>query len=136
MKLNHINLTSLDVPADRAMFETYFGLRCSTMRGKALAVMHDDDDGMLLVLNDFEKKRGDFVYPEDSDVHHVGFIQASRDDVDAVNARLKADGWSVPEPRDYHGAWTFYFKAPGGYFIEVATGTRMRQPVQPAASGD
>ncbi|MCJ2085010.1 VOC family protein [Methylobacterium sp. E-005] len=127
MKLNHINLTSTDVPADVSMFETYFGLRTLVMRGKALAVIHDDDDGMLLVLNDFAKKRGSFAYPENSDVHHIGFIQDSREEVDALNARLKADGWDVPEPRDYHGAWTFYFKAKGGYFIEVATRTQLRR---------
>ncbi|MCJ2056341.1 VOC family protein [Methylobacterium sp. J-048] len=132
MKLNHINLTSIDVPADVAMFETYFGLRTSVMRGKALAVMHDDD-GMLLVLNDFAKKRGNFAYPEDSDVHHIGFIQDSRDQVDALNARLKVDGWDVPEPRDYHGAWTFYFKAKGGYFVEVATQTQLRNADPTAA---
>ncbi|WP_158807255.1 VOC family protein [Beijerinckia sp. L45] len=124
MKLNHINLTSVDVRGDRAMFETYFGLRCSVEKGKALAVMHDEH-GMLLVLNDFAKKRGDFAYPEDSDVHHIGFIQDNREEVDAVNAQLRADGWDVPEPRDYHGAWTFYFKAKGGYFVEVATETRL-----------
>jgi catechol 2,3-dioxygenase-like lactoylglutathione lyase family enzyme len=132
MKLNHINLTSVDVPADCAMFETYFGLRCLTLRGKALAVL-EDDDGMLFVLNDFAKKRGDFVYPEDSDVHHIGFIQESREQVDAMNARLRADGWDAPEPRDYHGAWTFYFKAKGGYFIEVATPTPFDRSVPPAA---
>ena len=126
MKLNHINLTSIDVPADVAMYETYFGLRKSVMRGKTLAVMHDDD-GMLLVLNDFAKKRGSFAYPEDSDVHHIGFIQESREHVDAVYARLKTGGWDVPEPRDYHGAWTFYFKARGGYFVEVATPTQIRR---------
>ena len=122
MKLNHINLTSVDVAADRSMFETYFGLHCLTMRGKTLAVLRDEQ-GMLFVLNDFAKKRGQFTYPEDSDVHHIGFIQDSKSQVDALNARLKADGWDVPEPRD-HGAWTFYFKAKGGYFVEVATETR------------
>jgi catechol 2,3-dioxygenase-like lactoylglutathione lyase family enzyme len=131
MKLNHINLTSIDVPADRAMFETYFGLHCSTMRGKTLAVMHDEQ-GMIFVLNDFAKKRGEFSYPEDSDVHHIGFIQDSRSQVDAINARLKADGWDVPEPRDYHGAWTFYFKAKGGYFVEVGTETRLGRTDRPA----
>ena len=121
MKLNHLNLTSVDVPADRAMFETYFGLQCRTMRGRALAVM-EDGHGMLLVLNDFARKRGAFSYPDDSDVHHIGFIRDSREEVDAINARLRADGWDAPEPRDYHGAWTFYFRAKGGYFVEVATG--------------
>jgi catechol 2,3-dioxygenase-like lactoylglutathione lyase family enzyme len=124
MKLNHINLTSVDVPGDRAMFETYFGLQCAVMRGSALAVLRDEQ-GMLLVLNDFAKKRGDFAYPEDSDIHHIGFIQDSREEVDAMNARLRADGWDAPEPRDYHGAWTFYFKAKGGYFVEVATATQL-----------
>jgi hypothetical protein len=60
MKLKHVNLTSIDVPGDRAMFETYFGLHCSTMRGKSLAVMHDEQ-GMIFVLNDLAKKRGDFT---------------------------------------------------------------------------
>jgi catechol 2,3-dioxygenase-like lactoylglutathione lyase family enzyme len=131
MKLNHINLMSIDVAGDVAMFETYFGLRLLVMRGKALAVIQDND-GMVIVLNDFAKNRGTFAYPEDSDVHHIGFIQGSREQVDALNAQLKADGWDVPEPRDYHGAWTFYFKAKGGYFIEVATQTRLRRDA-PAA---
>ena len=131
MKLNHVNLTSVDVPADCAMFETYFGLHCSVMRGKALAVLHDEQ-GMVLVLNDFPKKRGDFAYPQDSDVHHIGFIQDSREQVDGLNARLRADGWDAPEPREYHGAWTFYFKAKGGYYVEVATRTQLPNSGRPA----
>lgn len=125
MKLNHVNLTSFDVLADVAMFETYFDLRCLT-RGKSLAILKDDQD-MVLVLNDFTRKRGAFTYPEDSDVHHVGFILDSNEQVDAVNARLKADGWDAPAPRAYHGAWTFYFKAKGGYFIEVCSRIPVRQ---------
>ena len=132
MKLNHVNLTSVDVQADRAMFETYFGLHCSVMRGKALAVMHDGH-GMIFVLNDFAGKRGAFTYPGDSDVHHIGFILDSKSEVDAMNARLRNDGWDAPEPRDYHGAWTFYFKAKGGYYVEVATETQLRHPDRPAA---
>ena len=126
MKLNHINLTSTDVPGDRAMFETYFGLRCSTALGRGLAVMHDDD-GMLLVLNDFSKKRGAFTDPAHSDVLHIGFLQPDRAAVDTLHARLVADGWDAPAPREYHGAWTFYFKAKGGYFVEVETETVMRR---------
>lgn len=119
MKLNHVNLTSLDIQADRAMFERYFGLRCLDVRGKALVIM-EDDDGMVFVLNNFPRKRGSFAYPLDSDVMHIGFIQETREAVDAIHARLVADGWDAPAPRNYHGAWTFYFKAKGGYFIEVA----------------
>lgn len=118
MKLNHINLTTTDLPADRAMFETYFGLHCVFKRGDAIAVLRDEY-GMVLVLNDFARKRDTFAYPEDSDVHHIGFLQLGREQVDALNARLRADGWEVPYPRIYHGCWTFYFKAKGGYYIEV-----------------
>lgn len=125
MKLNHVNLTSIDVPADRAMFETYFGLRCLVERGKALVVLQDDD-GMIVVLNDFARERAGFAYPDNSDVLHVGFIRETPEAVDAMHARLVADGWDAPAPRNYHGAWTFYFKAKGGYFIEVATQTPIR----------
>lgn len=120
MRLNHVNLTTTDIAADRAMFERYFGMRCLVARGKALVVMEDDDE-MVLVLNDFARKRGAFAYPDDKDVLHVGFLQESREAVDAVHARLVADGWDAPAPRDDHGAWCFYFKAKGGYFVEVAT---------------
>lgn len=121
MKLNHVNLFSIDVPADRAMFETYFGLRCLAERGKALVVL-EDDDGMIVVLNSFRNRAG-FTYPNDYNLLHVGFIQETREAVDAMHARLVADCWDTPAPRNYHGAWTFYFKAKGGYFIEVATQT-------------
>ncbi|WP_026607017.1 VOC family protein [Methylocapsa acidiphila] len=122
MKLNHVNLPSIDVPADRAMFERYFGLRCLIARGAGMVVM-EDDDGVVLVLSNLPRKRGSFAYPEDSDVLHIGFIQETREAVDAMHIRLVADGWDAPAPRDYHGAWTFYFKAKGGYFIEVTTPT-------------
>jgi catechol 2,3-dioxygenase-like lactoylglutathione lyase family enzyme len=118
MKLNHVNLTSADIAADRAMFETYFGLHCIVSRGSGLLVM-GDDDGMIFVLNNFSRKRGDFAYPEDFAVLHIGFLQDTREAVDAIHARLVADGWDAPAPQVYHGAWTFYFKAKGGYFIEV-----------------
>lgn len=122
MKLNHINLTTTDLPGDIGMFERYFGLRPLALRGNKLAVLQDGD-GMVLVLNDFARKRGDFAYPDDFNVFHVGFIRETREEVNAVHARLVEDGWDAPAPREYHGAWTFYFKAKGGYFVEVATPT-------------
>jgi catechol 2,3-dioxygenase-like lactoylglutathione lyase family enzyme len=129
MKLNHVNLTSLDIQADRAMFERYFGLHCLAARGKGLVVMQDDD-GMVFVLNNFPRKRGSFTYPLDSDVLHIGFLQETREAVDTIHARLVADGWDAPAPRNYHGAWTFYFRAKGGYFIEVAGPTQIDQEVE------
>ncbi len=126
MKLNHLNLYSHDTAADRAMFEHYFGLRTLVLRGEKMAIMQDDD-GLVLIVNHFENKREGFEYPKELDILHIGFIQESRDAVDAMYARLTADGWETQAPHEYHGAWTFYFRAKGGYFIEVTTLT----PIKP-----
>jgi hypothetical protein len=36
-----------------------------------------------------------------------------------MHARLRDDGFDVGPPREFHGAWTFFFRAPGGFDIEV-----------------
>jgi hypothetical protein len=33
--------------------------------------------------------------------------------------RLASDGFDAESPREYHGAWAFFFQAPGGYNVEV-----------------
>lgn len=118
MKLNHINLYSHNTEADRAMFERYFGLRTLVVRGTKMAIMQDDD-GLVLIVNHFESKLDGFDYPRQLDILHVGFIQESREAVDAMYARLNEDGWETQAPHETHGAWSFYFRAKGGYFIEV-----------------
>jgi len=125
MKLNHLNLYSNDVEADRAMFEQYFGLRTLVVRGTKMAILQDDD-GLVLIINHFENKLDGFDYPKQRDILHIGFIQETRDAVDAMHARLRGDGWKTQAPRDAHGAWCFYFRAKGGYFIEVTTLSRVR----------
>lgn len=115
MRLNHLNLTVPDVAASRGLFETYFGFRCVAARGRdALAVLADDS-GFILTLNNFEKA-AEVAYPG---AFHVGFMQESRERVDAIYDRLKADGLADDPPREFHGAWTFYFRAPGGFLVEV-----------------
>jgi lactoylglutathione lyase len=46
-------------------------------------------------------------------------VQESEEQVNAINGRLKGDGFAVPPPRRLHGMWTFYVEAPGGFTIEV-----------------
>ena len=36
-----------------------------------------------------------------------------------INERLRQDGVRVDPASEQHGAWTFYFRAPGGFTIEV-----------------
>jgi hypothetical protein len=53
--------------------------------------------------------------------------------VDEIYERLKADGFDVGSPGAYHGAWTFFVRAPGGFDIEVLHQYRRgdaREPVR------
>jgi catechol 2,3-dioxygenase-like lactoylglutathione lyase family enzyme len=115
MRLNHLNLTVPDVHRTREFFETYFGLRCVSERGRnALAVLVDES-GFVLTLNNFEQAT-EVNYPG---AFHIGLMQESREQVDAIHNRLKSDGFDVGPPKEFHGAWTFYFHAPGGFLVEV-----------------
>jgi catechol 2,3-dioxygenase-like lactoylglutathione lyase family enzyme len=115
MRLNHLNLTVPDVPATRALFESYFGLRCVAERGRDALVVMVDESGFVLTLNNFDKA-SEVSYPG---AFHVGFMQDSRERVDEIHAKLKAGGFDPEPPREFHGAWTFYFRAQGGFLVEV-----------------
>jgi catechol 2,3-dioxygenase-like lactoylglutathione lyase family enzyme len=115
MKLNHLNLTVPDVRRTREFFEKHFGFRCVVERGRdALAVL-TDESGFVLTLNNFEKVTN-VEYPG---AFHIGFMQESRNRVDEIHQQLKSDGFDPEPPREFHGAWTFYLRAPGGFLVEV-----------------
>ena len=119
MALNHLNLTVPDVLETRAFFEKYFDFRSIVERpnertSDALAVLCDKS-GFVLSLNNFDKA-DQVAYPG---AFHIGFMQDSRQEVDAIYHRLKADGYELKAPHEFHGAWTFYFRAPGGFLVEV-----------------
>ena len=109
MILNHLNLTVTDVPAARRFLETYFGLQAHTnpYTGEATGagdhpsfVVLFDERGMVLTL--MKARAAD--YPA---TFHIGFIQPTEAAVDALYARLKADG-SMPirRPAPMPGAST------------------------------
>ena len=114
MALNHLNLTVPNVPQTRAFFEKYFGFRCVAEPESGLIVLVDES-GFILTLNNFDKA-GEVVYPG---AFHVGFRRDSREQVDTIHQRLKADGFDIKAPHQFHGAWTFYLRAPGGFLVEV-----------------
>ena len=121
MHLNHLNLGVIEIPATVSMFETYFGLRRVEYApsNQKMAFMNDDS-GMLLSLFKVE----DVNYPK---IFHIGFIQSSVAEVMAMHEKLKAGGFDPQEPRQEQGRFTFYFKAPGGFMVEVNTLTFGRQ---------
>ncbi len=114
MKLNHLNLSVTDVPATKAFLETYFDLRCEggDQDRKNFAVLFDDN-GLVLTL--MQGAPATVSYPR---TFHIGFIQESEAQVNALYERLKDDGFDVNPPERSH-AWTFYVKAPGGVLVEV-----------------
>ena len=115
MRVNHLNLTVPDVRQTREFFETFFGLKCVFDLGRnALAVMIDES-GFILTLNNFDKA-SEVEYPG---AFHIGFMQDSRERVDEIYQQLKAGGYEAEPPREFHGAWTFYLRAPGGFLVEV-----------------
>jgi catechol 2,3-dioxygenase-like lactoylglutathione lyase family enzyme len=117
MKLNHLNLTVTDVAAARAFLETYFELK-TVHTNKHMAFL-SDDNGLLLGLTSMAMNQESEVrYPAS---FHIGFMQDSEAAVNAINQRLKADGFEIPPPARMHGSWTFYFQAPGGFTLEVQT---------------
>ncbi len=115
MRLNHLNLTVPEVSRTRTFFETYFGFRFVAERGREALVVLVDASGFILTLNNFDKA-SEVQYPA---AFHVGFMQKTRASVDEIYDRLKADGFEPETPKEFHGAWTFYFKAPGGFLVEV-----------------
>ena len=116
MALNHLNLTVPDVPQTRAFFETYFGFRCLAGAPQSdTFVVLVDESGFVLSLNNFTEAE-EVAYPG---AFHVGFRQDSREQVDAIYQRLKADGFDMKPPHEFHGGWTIYFRAPGGFLVEV-----------------
>jgi catechol 2,3-dioxygenase-like lactoylglutathione lyase family enzyme len=102
MKLNHLNLTVDDVPEARRFLSMYFGLRpYDESRGaKGFDVLFDDDDLVLTLIRG--RRNVEISYPE---TFHIGFIRPSEEDVNAINARLVADGYDVEAPHRAHGAW-------------------------------
>lgn len=112
MKLNHLNLTVTDVRAASTFLETYFGLRSTG--GNAGMAFLTDDNGLVLTLMKAGKATS-VTYPGN---FHIGFFVESEATVDAINRRLKDDGYAVAPPERLH-AYTFYVEAPGGFTVEL-----------------
>jgi catechol 2,3-dioxygenase-like lactoylglutathione lyase family enzyme len=113
VKLNHLNLTVTDVAAARNFLQTYFGMTDAGFgaANDAFWILRDEA-GMVLSL--MRNKSAD--YPG---YFHIGFIQDDAASVDRLNDRMLADGLEVEAPKNFHGSWTYYVKAPGGFTVEV-----------------
>jgi lactoylglutathione lyase len=125
MTINHLNLTVTDPTETSAFLAKYFGLE--PQGGNAGIQMLYDDQRMVLTLIKGRPDDRDTTdagagkpprvrYPSS---FHIGFIVESRERVDQINQQLRDDGIQADAPAHLHGAWTFYFTAPGGFTVEV-----------------
>ena len=112
MKLNHLNLTVTDVQAASDFLATYFGLQ--RMGGNAGMAFLTDNSGFVLTLMKAGRTT-EVRYPGN---FHIGFFVESKSTVDAINQRLRDDGYDVAPPEQQH-AYTFYVAAPGGFTVEL-----------------
>ncbi len=115
MILNHLNLAVSDVQGARRFLVEFFGLDPEGGAGNDRIAFLRDDNGMVLTLTNIDKA-AEVHYPG---AFHVGFIQPGPEQVDEIHRRLTEAGHEPPAPSRMHGSWTFYFKAPGGFVVEV-----------------
>lgn len=115
MQLNHLSLIVTDPTAAHDFLEKYFGLR-SLQKNKNMAFLSDDTGAVIVLTSVKVVRESEVRYPTG---FHIGFIQPSEEAVNAINRRLREDGFDVPAPSHQHGSWTFYLQAPGGFTIEV-----------------
>ena len=112
MNLNHLNLTVTDVAATTTFLQTYFDMRLQS--GNNHMAFLSDGNRFFLAL--FKANEPTVTYPKD---FHIGFYVESEARVDAINRRLRDDGYDVPEPKQDHG-YKFYVHKPGGFMLEVS----------------
>jgi len=120
MKLNHINLTVPDVKVTADFFEKIFSFNCLEIKGdNALAVLKGEDGFVLVITSHAFNRSNNHSYP---DAFHVGFLVNSKQEVDLKYDQLISSGYTTGHaPRNMHGAYGFYFNAPGNILVEVST---------------
>ncbi len=116
MKLNHINLSVVNVCETADFFQTYFGFKRIVTKGEDTFVGLREETGTTMAINNF-KHDASVSYP---DLFHIGFFQDSREQVDQIHERLKSGGFEPEQPREEHGSYTFYLRSPGGFLVEIA----------------
>ena len=111
MRLNHLTLLVEDVAGTRDFLQKYFDMKNMGKPTDHMSFL-TDDNGMVMGI--FKSKGAQ--YPEG---FHIGFIQPSEEKVNEIHQQMIRDGLEAESPRKLHGSWTFYYRCPGGFLVEV-----------------
>ncbi|KAB7647074.1 VOC family protein [Sulfitobacter donghicola] len=119
MKFSHVNIVVNNVIETRQFYEKYFNMKCTIDIGEQFASLRDSE-GFL--FNIMYGQRID--YPEN---YHIGFIQDSEESVDLLYQRLLKDGYNPGNPEFTHNSYTFFFKSPGDFYVEIYFDMSLKQ---------
>jgi catechol-2,3-dioxygenase len=114
MTINHINLVVTDVESVANFFEIYFEFSRTLIKGNNIIAVLENKKGFSLVLS--SDKSAEITYPKD---FHIGFMQETREQVQALYDRLKSGGIELGRPPGkIRNSYAFYFYF-DSVFIEV-----------------
>jgi catechol 2,3-dioxygenase-like lactoylglutathione lyase family enzyme len=121
LKLNHINLSTSDVPGLSDFFERCLDFKVTERRGSnKLAVLEGEDNFYLILMHG--KDASHTSYPA---MFHIGFVVKDEETVRRTHQRMIEAGYEAPPPariqRGGDPTFGFYHPAPGGILVEVST---------------
>jgi catechol 2,3-dioxygenase-like lactoylglutathione lyase family enzyme len=120
-RLEHVNVTVADPDATAAMLGDLFGWRIR-WRGPSIyggTSVHVGEDATYLAVYggpDMARPAGRSSYGTAGGMNHIGVVV---DDLDAVEAKVKARGYDAHSHADYDPGRRFYFREENGIEIEV-----------------
>lgn len=120
MRLEHVNISVTDPRATAAILSDLFGWHTrweGAAKDNGYSVHVGDDDSYLALYapSGGQSPVGD-TYHLTGGLNHVGVVV---DDLDTVEAKVKAKGYATHSHADYEPGRRFYFDGPDGIEFEV-----------------
>jgi catechol 2,3-dioxygenase-like lactoylglutathione lyase family enzyme len=114
--LRHVALNVRDVRKSVNFYCSVLGMHVEWEPDADNVYLSSGSDNLAI-----HKLRGDQQPGTIQNVHHIGFIVARPEDVDAMAARVQECGVALVQPVKTHrdGARSFYFKDPDGILIQL-----------------
>lgn len=121
-RLEHVNVTVPDPAASAALFCRLFGWHIrwqgpGMTTGRTVHVGDDQSYVALFTYGDARRSQEE-SYRTIAGLNHIAVVV---DDLDATEARVKAEGLAPMNHADYEPGRRFYFDTPDGIEIEVVS---------------
>lgn len=120
--LEHLNVTVRDVDATAALYSRLFGWHTrwkgDSIHGGTSLHVGNDSSYVALYQPTRQTAGSEESYFTTGGLNHIGVVV---DDLDAVEARVRAEGLDPHNHADYEPGRRFYFDDPDGIEIEVVS---------------